>query len=488
MMFNKTFITGGDINYLPLIEVLVESIKEYLTKSDLIVYTFNCDYKIEGVETRRLNLPINNFPNQSNKKYINLAWKDNSLYWAKYYATLDAFKDYEFVSWIDGDAFATEYINEIWDYTDYCKSNNQPLFMTYFGTDVNTWNHNFGLKLEGGYGAEAAYIFGAERNPNNKIIATGLYLSHISHRVFFEECINLWYESMKTDCWVYCDDNAYSEERLTNVYTWMSKTKGFLPITWINYLNEEKNYYFNDKIRSFLNKETDVIYNSDTKHPLMIHQFPNKKDMMNMYNAYKQTPDKIMFVAHPDDELIFGGLSLLEENNWKVVCLTNKNNNIRRREFEKSMRDFSVPVFEIYDLEDDINKELNNDELTKIISNELNKQKWSKVVTHNNIGEYGHPHHKQIHDKVKEILNDDELLWVFDKDENYNNYDHIREKTNIFFNRYESQKGIFEQLKNMDGSWFIDKFKNTNYIEHGIIKQYNNSSYKNDKFIHCFNK
>jgi len=40
----------------------------------------------------------------------------------------------------------------------------------------------------------------------------------------------------------------------------------------------------------------------------------------------------------------------------------------------------------------------------------------------------------------------------------------------------------------MDSSWFIDKFKNTNYIEHGIIKQYNNSSYKNDKFIHCFNK
>jgi len=113
MRFNKTFITGGDINYLPLIEVLVESIKEYLTESDLIVYTFNCDYKIEGVETRRLNLPINNFPNQSNKKYINLAWKDNSLYWAKYYATLDAFKDYEFVSWIDGDAFATEHINEI---------------------------------------------------------------------------------------------------------------------------------------------------------------------------------------------------------------------------------------------------------------------------------------------------------------------------------------------------------------------------------------
>ena len=113
---------------------------KYLTESDFIVYTFNCDYKIEGVETRRINLPPLHFPNQT--QYINLAWKDNSLYWAKYYATLNAFKDYEYVSWLDGDAFVTEHINEIWDYTENCKNSPQPLFMHYWHSDRSTWKYD----------------------------------------------------------------------------------------------------------------------------------------------------------------------------------------------------------------------------------------------------------------------------------------------------------------------------------------------------------
>jgi len=121
---------------MPLIEILVESIKDKLTQSDLLIYTFNCDYKIDGFETRRINIPI--VPTRPQGKYINLAWNDNSMYWAKYFATIDALKDYEFVSWIDGDAFATEYINEIWNYTDFCSTHVQPLFMAYFFNDITT--------------------------------------------------------------------------------------------------------------------------------------------------------------------------------------------------------------------------------------------------------------------------------------------------------------------------------------------------------------
>src|SRR6187399_1797175 len=33
--------------------------------------------------------------------------------------------------------------------------------------------------------------------------------------------------------------------------------------------------------------------------------------------------DKLMIVAHPDDELIFGGAELVSKPGWKVVVVTN---------------------------------------------------------------------------------------------------------------------------------------------------------------------
>jgi LmbE family N-acetylglucosaminyl deacetylase len=196
----------------------------------------------------------------------------------------------------------------------------------------------------------------------------------------------------------------------------------------------------------------------------------------------------LIIVAHPDDELLFGGSALLEEQNWKVVCLTNKSNETRKFEFEKSMRDLAVPIFKMYDLKDDINSPLDTQRLEEIIRGELGNKNWSKVVTHNNIGEYGHPHHKQVHDTVKNILGNDNLLWVFDKDKTYVNENIVKEKTDIFFNRYKTQKDILNQIRYQQGTWFKDKFEDSNYIDNGIIRKFDESTYKGDTFVHCFNK
>tara|TARA_R110000744_G_C19315226_1_gene557108 strand:+ start:30 stop:1493 length:1464 start_codon:yes stop_codon:yes gene_type:complete len=484
-MNNKVFITGGNESYLPLIEVLIKSIKPYLTESDFIVYTFDCDYKIEGVETRRINLPIFKFPPQGT--YFNLAWKDNKLYWAKYYATLDAHKDYEYVSWLDGDAFVTEHINEIWGYSELCKRSAQPLFMHYWHSDISNWviTHG-GLKVDGHYGSEASFIFDTPHNPHKKILAAGIYISHKSHIQFFKDCLDLWFESHHKDCYVFVDDNAYSEERLANVLTWKNNTSGFLPITWLNYWNNQKETYFKSKkITSYLKKETDVMVNTESGNVLMIHGPKSIDDLNNMYQAYYATPSKLMIVAHPDDELIFGGSSLIKDNNWRVICLTNKKDNTRRMEFEKVMRDLSIPEFEIYDLEDKFNTNLDNQLLTNILIKEINSQNWEKIVTHNAIGEYGHHHHHQIHNKVKELTEDNSKLWVFDKDINYNNPQITNKKIQIFYKRYKSQGNILTQIQTMGGSWFKDKDMTTNYIDHGIIKPHNESTYKDDDFIHC---
>ena len=74
---------------------------------------------------------------------------------------------------------------------------------------------------------------------------------------------------------------------------------------------------------------------------------------------------------------------------------------------------------------------------------------------------------------------------MFDKDINYNNPKSITKKKNIFYNRYKSQGDILDQIQTMRGNWFIDKDMTTNYVEHGVIKPYNESNYKDDEFIHC---
>lgn len=47
---------------------------------------------------------------------------------------------------------------------------------------------------------------------------------------------------------------------------------------------------------------------------------------------------KLMIVAHPDDETIWGGSHLLK-GHYLVVCLTNGNNAKRKKEFMKIMKE-----------------------------------------------------------------------------------------------------------------------------------------------------
>ena len=49
--------------------------------------------------------------------------------------------------------------------------------------------------------------------------------------------------------------------------------------------------------------------------------------------------DKIMIVAHPDDEALFGGAELLTHpEEYKVVAVDEYHNEVRREEFRESMK------------------------------------------------------------------------------------------------------------------------------------------------------
>lgn len=107
--------------------------------------------------------------------------------------------------------------------------------------------------------------------------------------------------------------------------------------------------------------------------------------------------NNVMIIAHPDDEILWGGEQLLKEN-YLVVCLTNGGNKTRRKEFEKVMQetnDYGI----ILDYPDNPHKvkskwKKERADIKADIAYILQYKKWSKIVTHNPEGEYGHIHHK----------------------------------------------------------------------------------------------
>ena len=106
---------------------------------------------------------------------------------------------------------------------------------------------------------------------------------------------------------------------------------------------------------------------------------------------------KLVIVAHPDDEMIWGG-SHLFEGNYLVVCLTNGNNNIRKKEFIKIMEKTHNKGL-IFNYPDLINGKKDQwinakKEIEKDIAYIIKRKNWKMVITHNPKGEYGHIHHR----------------------------------------------------------------------------------------------
>lgn len=121
--------------------------------------------------------------------------------------------------------------------------------------------------------------------------------------------------------------------------------------------------------------------------------------------------DKLMIVAHPDDEVIFGGAQLLNQYGWKVICVTNASEPIRSTEFHSVMKRTSC-IYEMWDYLDRSNIPFPQDQLTASIKQALAERTYKMVVTHSKNGEYGHLHHIQIHETVASLTTD---FYVFGK-------------------------------------------------------------------------
>lgn len=137
---------------------------------------------------------------------------------------------------------------------------------------------------------------------------------------------------------------------------------------------------------------------------------------------------KVMIVAHPDDETLWGGGHLLEDE-YLVVCMTNGWNEKRKAAFYNNMRKTNDKciILNYPDIKKRLGKgKYEADMLTtclhaieKDVERILSYKKWEEVITHNPFGEYGKYHHQQISKAVTKgfhkVCKKDSKLWYFGK-------------------------------------------------------------------------
>ena len=182
--------------------------------------------------------------------------------------------------------------------------------------------------------------------------------------------------------------------------------------------------------------------------------------------ADKNKAKKLMIVAHPDDELIWGGGHLMD-GDYLVVCVTRGYDKVRAKEFKNVVEaSGNEPLILSYpdkvagkrDEWDRVYSKITND-----LSLAMHYKDWELIVTQNKKGEYGHIQHKLTHNIVTEIYDKNDIasdLYFFGKyyrkvrlPEVEENLTKISDERLEFKNQlapyYESQEWVLENLWHM---------------------------------------
>lgn len=168
--------------------------------------------------------------------------------------------------------------------------------------------------------------------------------------------------------------------------------------------------------------------------------------------------NKLMIVAHPDDETIWGGYHLIKDD-YLVVCITCGNNKIRVNEINKALK-YSNDKLIMLNFPDKIlgkrsNWKNDEEEIKKDIKKILEYKNWDVVVTHNPDGEYGHIHHKMT-SKIVTNLYDKDNLYYFGKYYKKNDIKDIKVKNKLNNKELKNKKKMLDVYKSQ--GFIDDKF------------------------------
>jgi LmbE family N-acetylglucosaminyl deacetylase len=121
----------------------------------------------------------------------------------------------------------------------------------------------------------------------------------------------------------------------------------------------------------------------------------------------------LVVVAHPDDETIWMGGTLLRypKIHWTILVLCRRHDSDRYPKFLKVGKFYRAKAL-ITDLEDEgiLNVKKSLPEIEQRINRLLKVKKFDYLLTHGNIGEYGHLRHIGVHQAVRKLIKEKKLV------------------------------------------------------------------------------
>ncbi len=119
----------------------------------------------------------------------------------------------------------------------------------------------------------------------------------------------------------------------------------------------------------------------------------------------------LVVVAHPDDETIWmGGTLIKNKNSWNttIISLCRKDDKDRSPKFRRVCREYNARCF-MSDLEDETLEDIDIKEVISRLK-KYSKSSYDYIFTHGDNGEYGHKRHKDVSKAVNKMFREKQLI------------------------------------------------------------------------------